>query len=196
VLGDATAREDAPMSGMPPSAPGVARGVEPRGVVARWRELTRHREARRVAAFLFAGGISAAVTIAATALLTNLIGTPFLWSAIAGTELGILINFAINDHMAFRDLAGHARTLPVRLIRFHATCALGQTVILLLSLGLHDLNHWSTVFAQAAPIGVVTIFNFAMHRFWTYRGGRRALRPADLAAPRQTDAHAHAVTRP
>lgn len=139
--------------------------------------LMRHREVRRIAAFLVAGGLSALVTITATALLTDLAQTRFLWSAIVGTELGILVNFSVNDRVAFRDLAGHKRALPVRLLRFHLTCALGQSIILLLSLVLHDMAHWSTIFAQALPIGVVTCVNFAMHRFWTYRGSRGLRRP-------------------
>jgi putative flippase GtrA len=139
--------------------------------------LMRHREVRRVAAFLVAGGLSALVTITATAFLTDLAQARFLWSAIIGTELGILVNFFVNDRVAFRDLAGHKRALPVRLLRFHLTCALGQSIILLLSLVLHDMAHWSTIFAQALPIGVVTCVNFTMHRFWTYRGGRGLRRP-------------------
>jgi putative flippase GtrA len=147
-------------------------GAQSGGLVARARLLMRNREVRRVVAFLFAGGVSALVTIGTTALVADLTQARFLWSALAGTELGILVNFSINDRLAFRDLAGHRRSFPVRLLRFHMTCALGQSIILLLSLGLHDLGHWPQVFAQALPIGVVTCINFAMHRFWTYRGRR------------------------
>jgi putative flippase GtrA len=148
----------------------VLEGVQTGGLVARARMLLRNREVRRVVAFLFAGGISALVTIGTTALVGDLTQARFVWSALVGTELGILVNFSINDRLAFRDLAGHRRAFPVRLLRFHVTCALGQTIILLLSVGLHDFGHWPQVFAQALPIGVVTCVNFAMHRFWTYRG--------------------------
>lgn len=145
----------------------------PRFIPPRLAELLRHREARRLVAFLVAGGLSALVTITVTAVLTDQEHVRFLWAAIAGTELGILVNFAINDRLAFRDLDGRARPLPVRLVRFHITCALGQTLILLLSLVLHDIAHWRSVFAQGLPIGLVTIVNFLMHRFWTYRGARK-----------------------
>lgn len=130
----------------------------------------QHREARRIRAFLLAGGLSAAVTLAVTAGLTDLARWPFVVSAVIATELGILVNFSVNDRMTFRDLPGHRRGLPLRLARFHVTCATGQLLILLLSVLLHDVAHWRTLTAQALPIGVVTAVNFALHRFWTYRG--------------------------
>lgn len=120
-------------------------------------------------AFLIAGGLSALVTLSVTTGLTDFARVPFFWAAVAGTELGILVNFTLNDRQAFHDLAGHRRAFPVRLLRYHMICALGQSLILLASLVLHDLVHWRAVFAQALPIALVTGFNFLMHRFWTYR---------------------------
>jgi putative flippase GtrA len=151
---------------------------------ARLQALLGHRELRRFIAFLIAGGLSAVATITVTAVLTDLAQQRFLWSAIAGTELGILVNFTINDRKAFRDLEGHSRALPVRLVRFHVTCAVGQTLILLLSLVLHDVAHWRTVFAQAVPIALVTGVNFAMHRLWTYRGARSEVGHVEAGVPR------------
>jgi putative flippase GtrA len=142
----------------------------------RLTQLLRHPEVRRLVAFVIAGGLSALVTISVTAVLTNLEHVSFFWSAVAGTELGILVNFSINDRLAFRDLEGRSRPLLVRVTRFHVTCAMGQTLILLLSLLLHDLAHWSSIFAQALPIGMVTCGNFLMHRFWTYRAAGRQKR--------------------
>ena len=144
----------------------------PRQGIEGLRTLLGHQELRRFMSFLVAGGLSAVVTLTVTSVMTDLAGQRFLWSAIVGTELGILVNFAVNDRQTFRDLAGHRRPLLVRLARFHLTCAMGQTLILLFSLVLHDVAHWRTVFAQAVPITLVTGVNFAMHRFWTYRGAR------------------------
>jgi putative flippase GtrA len=132
----------------------------------------QHRESRRLVAFLLAGGVSALLTITVTAVLVDARHIAFFWSALVGTELGIIVNFSINDALAFRDLAGRHRPLLVRLARFHVTCATGQTLILLLSLVLHDVARWDSKFAQALPIGLVTGVNFLMHRFWTYRGSR------------------------
>jgi putative flippase GtrA len=143
--------------------------ARPRTLALLWH----HREARRIRAFLVAGGLSAAVTLAVTAALTDLAHWPFVVSAVIATELGILVNFSVNDRMTFRDLPGHRRGLPLRLARFHITCATGQSLILLLSVLLHDVAHWRTLTAQALPIGVVTAVNFALHRFWTYRGAAR-----------------------
>ena len=136
-------------------------------------KVLRDRELHRVVSFLFAGGISAIVTLTVTSVLESSAHLPFLIAAICGTELGILVNFTVNDVVSFRDLAGHRRGLPARVARFHLTCAVGQSLILLLSLLLHDLWHWPTVFAQAVPIVLVTAVNFTMHRFWTYRGRQR-----------------------
>lgn len=144
------------------------------GSWTRLRTLLGNREVRRIVAYLFAGGVSAVVTISTTAALEHLAQVVFAYAAIAGTELGILVNFAFNDRQTFRDLDGHQRAWPVRLVRYHVTCAAGQTLIYVISLVLHDLAHWPGVFAQALPIGLVTVFNFLMHRFWTYRGARHS----------------------
>lgn len=136
------------------------------------------REARRVLAFLVAGGVSASVTMTTTAMLTHFAGFSFLFASLVGIELGILVNFTFNDHIAFRDLSGHRRALHVRLERFHVTCALGQSLILLSSLALHDILHWPGTIAQALPIGMVTCVNFLMHRFWTYRATRASTSPS------------------
>lgn len=139
---------------------------------AKWRAMLRHPELRRLALFLIAGGLSALVTIAVTSTLTDLEHERFLWAALAGTEAGILVNFTINDRQTFSDLAGHRRSWLARVARFHVTCATGQTLILLLSLVLHDALHWRAALAQALPIMLITGVNFAMHRFWTYREAR------------------------
>lgn len=158
--------------GMPSSGTHAWRAAVAGRGLALARRLRADRELRRVAAFLIAGGIAALVTLAVTAALTGLWHQRFLWSAIAGTELGILVNFTLNDHLAFRDLAGHRRAFPLRLARYHVTCAAGQSIILLLSLLLYDGARLPTVIAQGVPIAVVTAFNFVMHRFWTYRAAR------------------------
>lgn len=140
------------------------------------RAMLRYPELRRFGMFLVAGGLSAMVTITLTSVLTDLEHQRFLWAALAGTELGILVNFAINDRQTFSDLAGHRRSWLARLLRFHVTCATGQTLILLLSLVLHDALHWRTAYAQGLPIVLVTGVNFAMHRLWTYRAARAPAR--------------------
>jgi len=137
--------------------------------------LRSNRELSRIIAFLFAGGVSAAVTITVTKLfydeiLRDIGPLKFLLAAVVGTEIGILVNFAINDRLAFRDLSGRKRQFPVRLLRFHVTCATGQSLILLISWMLHDVAGLGTVVAQALPIVLVTAVNFTLHRFWTYRG--------------------------
>jgi putative flippase GtrA len=135
---------------------------------ARAVQVTQHRETRRLVAFLFAGGVAAICTITSTALLDRFTPWPFVLSAALGTEIGILVSFMINDLLAFRDLA-RDRHITLRAMRFHVTCAIGQTVILILSVLLHDTWHWWSALAQGVPIILVTGLNFTLHRLWTYR---------------------------
>lgn len=145
---------------------GQAQPVQPSGLVSR---LYMNPEARRVAAFLLAGGVSALVTMTVTQIVLHVDGGHFVLSALLGAEIGILTNFAINDRLAFADLDGHARPMLARLLRFHLACAFGQSLILVLSTILFDVAHWAPSLAQAVPIVIVTAVNFAAHRFWTYR---------------------------
>ncbi len=136
------------------------------GLVSR---LAANPESRRVVAFLIAGGVSALVTMSITQVALRWDGGRFLLAALLGTEVGILVSFALNDRFAFSDLDGHARSLLARLLRFHLTCAFGQSLILALSTALFDVVRWPSLLAQAVPIAVVTAVNFLVHRFWTYR---------------------------
>ncbi len=151
---------------MPREQFGHARRMESAGLVTR---LYANAEARRVVAFLLAGGVSALVTMAVTQVVLRADGGRFLLAALLGTEIGILANFALNDRFAFADLDGHARPMLERLLRFHLTCAFGQSLILALSTVLFEVAHWPSLLAQAVPIVFVTVVNFTIHRFWTYR---------------------------
>ena len=141
-----------------------------RGRYAGLRELAREREARRALGFVLAGGLSALVTLSLTSWLVEGEKQPFLISAVLGTEMGILVNFTVNDRLAFADLAGRQRHIAVRLLRFHITSAFGQGLFLLLSLVLHNLAHWPTLASQAVPAALVMGVSFTLHRYWTYRG--------------------------
>jgi putative flippase GtrA len=110
------------------------------------------------------------------------------------SEVSIQANFFPNDAITFRHLPGHSRPWLVRCARFHAAYLLGTLLQLCLSFSLHLLGS-PAIFAQALAIVLVTAFNFAFHRIFTYRGaahhGKGEGRSHQLSSPPILDLSAH-----
>jgi putative flippase GtrA len=105
--------------------------------------------AQRLALYLPAGGIAAAVNLSIFHLLYDVLpvglgvglgetdvvqgALRFLVAFVTGTELSILANYLLNDTLTFRHLPGHQRSWIARCIRFHLTCAVGTVLTFVIS---------------------------------------------------------------
>lgn len=102
----------------------------------------------------------------------NLPAQALIYGMIA-TEISIVYNFYLNDRFTFRSLIDKNRTWLQRCVRFHGPAMVGFTLTQVLHLVFLNIlpitvPHRSVI-GQAIAIAIVTIVNFMMHRFWTYR---------------------------
>lgn len=155
----------------------MARSIEPVIASSRLRALAAHPETRRAFLFLLVGGVCAVFNLAIFSALSLLAGWSYLPAVLIATELSVMLGFVLNDRITFRSLAQRAGGWLQRCIRFHLGAAMGQALTILLGLGLiHVLARipmkdpaLKPVLAQAISLAVVTVFNFAVQRFLTYR---------------------------
>lgn len=126
-------------------------------------------EVTRVVSFLIVGGLGALVNLGCVWLFSTLTPLPHEAYIVLATEIALLFNFLLNDRFTFHTMVDSRRPFWLRCLRFHGPSALGFVLTLLISYVVYHYGHLSSVLAQAVAILVVTVVNFLMHHFWTYR---------------------------
>ncbi|HEV2461890.1 MAG TPA: GtrA family protein [Ktedonobacterales bacterium] len=146
-------------------------------LLARADRVTRGRGGlvQRGVSYLFVGGFAAVVNLASFFVLVSVVRLPiaknlhWLMAFVIAAEISTMTNFAINDHITFSRLPGHARAWWARCLRFHSTSLAGTLVTLAVSFALATWAGLYPVLAQAAAIVVALTVNFTLHHVWTYR---------------------------
>ena len=139
--------------------------------------LTRLAKAhlRRSVRFAVVGGSGVVVNVAALYLLAHRLGVPKLAAAALATEAGTLNNFALHDRWTYADCLPE-RSLSARLLRFHASTALGAGLALLVFTGLYSELSLDYLLADLAGIGTAAV--------WYYiSNGRFVWAPPIVGAP-------------
>jgi putative flippase GtrA len=126
-------------------------------------------EVLRVVSFLVVGGLGALVNLGCVWVFSTFTPLPHEAYIVLATEIALLFNFALNDRFTFHTQIDSRRPYWLRCLRFHGPSALGFVLTLLISSLAYHYGHLSSLLAQAAAILIVTVVNFMMHRFWTYR---------------------------
>ena len=131
----------------------------------------RLQETRRIFIFLFVGSLSAVANLVVIAVLSHLDLGWSIWveSAIA-TELSLFVNFFLNNLLTFHNLPGvERRPWYFRLLRFHGAALIGNAITVGVSSLSFTYLHLSAVISETIAIFIAFIFNFLVHRFWTFR---------------------------
>lgn len=142
------------------------------GILNRLGRLTA-AERGRFGGFLLVGGTATILNLGIVGTLTIAFTWSYLPAALIATECGVLLSFMLNDRLTFRRLASGAGHWLGRCLRFHGTYAVGQALTIALGFTLIHVAGLPPLAAQACAIAAITIFNFAMLRFWAYRARRR-----------------------
>jgi dolichol-phosphate mannosyltransferase len=130
---------------------------------------------QRLFSFLFVGGLGAVANLLCfSALYYPLMRSlkslvAYYIAFLLATELSIVINFALNDRITFRTLAGQSRPWKTRCVRFHLTSTGGALLTFVISF---SCLHWLRIpafLSQVIALVAATAFNFAFHHAFTYR---------------------------
>jgi putative flippase GtrA len=150
--------------------------------VSQYRKLYRYlnrvsngkaEEVVRILSFLVIGGSASVINLFFTGLFTSVMHLERTYPAwtltIVATEISLLYNFFLNDRYTFHSMLDASRTWLQRCIRFHGPASVGFG----LTLAIFSFNHYvlgiRPVISQAIAIAIVTVVNFVMHRYWTFR---------------------------
>jgi putative flippase GtrA len=128
-----------------------------------------HRKTRPVVGealrFLAVGAAATALQYAILVALVRWAG----WNAVPASTLGFAIslwlNYALNRRYTFASERPHAQALPRFLVT--ALCGLGLTAVGMYTLA--SLMRLDYLVAQVIVTAVVTAWNFALNRWWTFR---------------------------
>ncbi len=132
---------------------------------------------QRLFSFLLVGGFGTVVNMVCFSIiyysLVRLIDNLVVYfiAFIAATEVSIVSNFVLNDHITFRHLHGHSRSWQARCLRYHITSGGGTALTLGISFSLLHVLHISALLAQAMALIAATGFNFVFHHIFTYHQG-------------------------
>lgn len=132
---------------------------------------SKSSEIQKIVSFLVIGGSASLINLIFVFILDKFASfLPFFAISIVATEISLIFNFYLNDRFTFRSmLASTNRTWLQRCIRFHGPASIGFGLTLLIAnFAKHGL-HFSSVISQATAIAIVTVVNFIMHRYWTFR---------------------------
>jgi dolichol-phosphate mannosyltransferase len=133
---------------------------------------------QRLFSFLFVGGLGAVVNLACFSIIYYLLVqsiyglVAYLVAFITATEVSIVTNFVLNDHITFRHLHGQTHSWRRRCVRFHVTSVGGTLLTLGISFSFLHLLHISALLSQGTALIIATAFNFVFHHIFTYRHGR------------------------
>ena len=126
----------------------------------------------QAARFLAAGGTATAVHYALLVALVEPGLLPPTPATCVGYATAAALNYGLRRRFVFRSRAPHRRTLPRYLVVLGAGFGLNGG-LMALGAGLLGLPYAAV---QVVATGLVTAWNFAAHRLWTFREAARAPR--------------------
>ena len=150
------------------------------------RRLFRAYLSREFVGFLFFGGVAALVNLVVGMLLYGDVLTPRInyWSSVfIGASFGLVVNFSLNYAFNFkfqgRSAFDQFRTfIVVAVIGTLLTASLASLFLWLIVISGVDekilgLSFSSRFLAHFCAIGVVTLYSFAAHKYFSFNVGIR-----------------------
>ncbi len=124
----------------------------------------------RPARFLLVGTTGVAVSSSVLWLASRVLGFPTFWGGLVAGATATFTNFLLNDIFTWRDRRSLTlREKGVRMLRYYATTAVGNTISLGVLVALSDGLHLFLLLANLIAIGVGGTFNYLIHSVWTFR---------------------------
>ena len=130
--------------------------------------------------FVASGLVGACVHVSLLGLLHSVLGAAFVWSQASAAGAAMVVNYAVNNRLTFRDrrLSGLADIFG--LMTFLAISAVGGLINLVIATTLFEHSaHWLLAGLAGAAVGA--IWNYALSSVLVW--GRPALRDTSVATP-------------
>jgi putative flippase GtrA len=121
---------------------------------------------RQVSSFLVVGGVAAAAHYAVMIGLRELAQAPVVPSTLTGYVVGAVVNYVLNRRHTFSTDRSHVQAGW----RFALVAGAGFVMTGALMAFLTGVLSIPYILAQMFTTGVILVFNFVIHRLWTFRG--------------------------
>ncbi len=118
--------------------------------------------AKQFSRFFMVGAFSALIQFSILISLVEVSAVKAIWASTFGYIGGALINYLLNHYFTFKSDLSHKKTL----IRFSLNSILG--LLLNFSLMRVFLMYYPYILSQIGASGIVLIWNFLVHRYWTF----------------------------
>ncbi len=118
--------------------------------------------AKQFSRFFIVGAFSALAQFSILISLVEVFAAKAIWASTFGYIGGALINYFLNHYFTFKSDLSHKKTL----IRFSLNSIFG--ILLNFALMRIFLIYYSYVLSQIGASGIILIWNFLVHRYWTF----------------------------
>lgn len=123
---------------------------------------------RQFSTFLVVGAIATAAHYTVFLSLMHVVGIAAVPAALSGFVIGAVVNYTLNRRHTFNTTRTHVEAGW----RFAAVATTGFCMTWALMQGLTRGLLAPPLVAQIFTTGVILVFNFIVHRLWTFRAAR------------------------
>lgn len=112
--------------------------------------------------FFIVGAISALIQFSILISLVEFLFLNPIWASTFGYIVGALINYTLNHYFTFKSSLSHKKAL----IRFTVNSLFGLFLNFLLMKIF--LIYYAYIVSQVFASSVILVWNFLLHRYWTF----------------------------
>lgn len=124
---------------------------------------------RQFSVFLFIGAVCTALHYAVLILLVRLEWLAPTWASALGFGVSAVLNYLLNRRLTFSSSRAHRSAAP----RFVGVAASGLMINTALLALLNGVLEWHYLLAQVLATGATLMWNFILHKIWTFAGAKR-----------------------
>ena len=120
--------------------------------------------------FGIVGGSGTVVNLGVQYLLT-IAGLHYIFAGVIATEISIINNFLLNNFWTWRDNpAKTKRSFAARLLKYNSSMIITGIAQNLLMIFFTEVFMINDLISKFIAIVIITIVNYVIHYFWTFKG--------------------------
>lgn len=123
---------------------------------------------RQLSVFLFIGGVCTGLHYVILIAFVRLGLLDPVWASALGFCISAVLNYLLNRRLTFCSTRTHRSAAP----RFVGVALSGLVINTGLIALLNGVLGWHYLFAQVIATGATLVWNFVLHKIWTFAGSK------------------------
>lgn len=124
---------------------------------------------RQFSVFLLIGGVCTGLHYAVLILFVGLEWLDPIGASALGFCVSAVLNYVLNRRLTFSSSRAHRSAAP----RFVGVAASGLMINTALLVLFNGVLEWHYLLAQVMATGATLVWNFILHKIWTFAGAKR-----------------------